>query len=315
MLALVGNNLLAICEDKTQPVYVGKGRVLDLSGNEIVGRSSELLTLGNEFQKDLGTRDPATIIADEGFVYGYDRFKRVVWRYTQGSGQFDIGGFGMGNEILELDPSQTAATGGLNREHGTYHVTINGKTYVFQEGSSGQEPRWVGNASFTPEYYAYLGLDMITFKDGQFWIHNNPIRCNFYGEQFDAGLSFSCNEDNIRIKLFESIEVEASAKVYSPLILSLPNSSYPDGMQSQLIASKWGLYEGRHKADFLRDELTPYKEFTDIADPVQRQVTALLKGRPLRGDTLTVRLRLVAPGTQGVFSAAFISFAYSFATV
>lgn len=310
----VGRNLLVVCEDKTQPVYVGKGRVLDLSGNEIVGRSVELLNLGDEFQADLGTRDPASVVSDEGYAYGYDRFKKVVWRYSQGSGQFDIGGFGIGREILNIEASGNVI-GGIDREHKVYFFTLNGVTRSFQEGMAGIQPRWLGSYSFLPEYYSKIGNLFVTFKDGKLWTHSNSVRCNFYGVQYEAGLTFVSNEDPIRLKLFEYVEVEASRQVYAPVVSVPSNANYPDGMTSQIPENKWKLYEGRSVAPFLRDQDTPYREFALIPDATQREVAALLRGRPLRGEVVEVTVRLVNPEQESFLFAAFVGFAYSFSTV
>lgn len=310
-LILTGRNMLAVCEKKTQPIYVGKGRVLDLSGNEIVGRSSELLTLGNEFQASLGTQDPASVVEDNTYVYGYDQYRRVIWRYSAGSGQFDIGSYGISREIIDLASVQKVR-GGIDRRHGLYVCTIGVQTFVFQEGIADVRPRWLGKHSYIGDYYCAKGLEFISFKDGNIWTHTSSIRANFYGVQYECGLTFVCNQEVEAVKLFESLSADVSAKIKAPLIETERSASYPEGMRSQLLTSKFFLYEGRQKADFLRDQTTPYKEFADIADPTERLTAALLRGRPIRGEMLKIQLRLDNPALGGVFSKAFINYAVSF---
>lgn len=76
--------LLCICENRVQPVYVGRNRVLDLSGGQSVGRSDQLFSLADEMQEHAGTRHPMSVFNAFGCTYFFDSFRGKWWRYRNG---------------------------------------------------------------------------------------------------------------------------------------------------------------------------------------------------------------------------------------
>ena len=304
-LSLVDTVLLAICQFKSQPIYVGKDELIDLSGASFVGRTSDVLNVADELQYNLGTLHPSTVVTEEGRVYAYDHYRGEVWRYTSGGGQIPISNYGQSNYFRDLSLTRgsivTRAVGGFDRRYSTYWLTIVNDSPItigFQERNLGEQGvgLWVGRMPFIPEYYGMAGNEMVTFLDGDMWLHDaNSIYNNFYGVQHPAYIEYVVNPDPMYVKNWLHILQESTDLWYAEDINVPSTASYPDGMNSQLIFNKWGLYEGQYRADFLRDQTDPRKEFADILDADTRRVTALLKGRFLKGEVLKIKLQLVDP--------------------
>ena len=68
---------------------------------------------------------------------------------------------------------------------------------------------WKTTYSFVPECYASLGDNIYSFKNGVMWIHDvNPIRNNFYGQQFTSQLQIVLNDQPDFEKVFNSCILE-----------------------------------------------------------------------------------------------------------
>jgi hypothetical protein len=306
-LAKVESVLLAVCEFKTQPIYIGKDRTLDLSGNTFLGRSQELFNIANELQKDYGTANPESIVNEEGRVYCFDAYKGVVWRYTTGSGQVAISELGLRNYFLELAKltSSQAAIGGFQREFATYYIQLGKEIIAFQEnnGEQTQKNKFpcfydFGNA----EYFGWAGMYFVSFYEGQVYLHERGTNANYFGDQFDATITVVVNNDPDIVKMPLYV-LESANELWEIEEVIIPEtSSYANGMTSEILENKWTEYEGQFRADFLRDSSDPYEEFAALSSP-EKEVAALLRGRFLRGEVVTLKLRLTDPTTDGVIKS------------
>jgi hypothetical protein len=77
-------------------------------------------------------------------------------------------------------------------------------------------------------------------------------------------------------------------------------------MTSQLPDNRFTVYEGRIKADFLRDGSDPAHEFAIIVDPTEREANALLKGRELRGDVILIKLKPTNAGEYAILKQVIV---------
>lgn len=294
-LSKVTNVLLAICEFKTQPIYLGKDKMLQLDGNSFVGRSNQLFNLGNELQHDLGTRNPESVVNEDGRLYCLDTYKGVVWRYTTGSGQIPISEEGLRNYFLEIGKANTTSTpGGFQREFATYYLNIGKQSLGFQEKNQegNQKNKWCSWYDFAGEMFGWVGLHFMTFNAAKLWINEEGTICNYYGTQSNSSVSVVVNNDPNEVKMFMNIIQESSALWSAELITTIPTASYPDGMESQLISNKWGLYEGQYRADFMRDRKDPSDEFSAITPNATKWANAITRGRFLRGEVAIIKLKL-----------------------
>lgn len=304
---LIDSVLLVVCTLKSQPVYVGKEDVIDLSGNELLGRSSDLFNIANELVFDLGTQNPESICSDEGNVWGWDVFKGIPWKYTTSNGQRPINQKRVKHFIAKgrANFSSVPLTiGYFDREHRTYYLTFPDSTLGFKD--QGEQSGWIGSYDFIPEAYGQIGNHFVSFKNGAIWRHE-ANNLTYYGIAYDPEITFVANEDPLSIKDFFAIEIEANKKWWAPLIVIPESGSYSE-MRSELIVSKILPYEGRFKGDFLRDYNDPSNNFAFMVDPQIKKITALLRGRNLRGEVIVVTLRT---NTQSLLRTAAIIYTKS----
>lgn len=291
--------LLVVAEFKTQPIYVGKDSLMNLDGGTNVGRSDKILNLANELKADYGTQNPESITKFEGWIYGFDAYKGVVWRYSS-NGLFAISNYKAERYFREVGSlisslSETTYTYGVfERKYNTYLLTFQTKdpfTISFAEGRDGFNTFM----PFTPENYEMLVNNIVSFKSGELWVHESDSVSynNFYGQQEDSKVEFASNGMPRAVKLFQNIDIQSDNLWFAEEIISNKSMQYPIGMKSMLPENSFSNTEGIWKADFRRDMNDP--TFDNIADPLLREVTSLLRGRPLRGEYLKIRLKLVNP--------------------
>ena len=317
-LVMNQNVLLAIGSFKTQPIYIAKDRLLSLNAS-FVGRTDQLFNIADEVKFDMGTLHPLSVIYEQGATYGWDARTGRYWRYTTGSGQFPISDYGLAKVFQSLPTfvnrhvMEDRSPVGFDRKRKSLYVSNTVFTAIFKEVA---EPHWVSYADFFPEAYGRLNRDFFSFKDGQLYIHDQFATPGKYFEQdtADISLTFVVNDAPEAIKLFDAIEVDSNKKWYAPQIRI---SSRPDylNMRSKIPVNKWSIYEGSLKAEFMRDALDPSAEFADIVDPDVKEAFALLKGRPLRGRAIEIKLELTTPGETVTLRRAYVYYQLSRQTV
>ena len=320
-LAYVGDVLLAICEFKIQPFYVGKDNVLSLLGTVQLGRSDRTMNAANELIQDFGTQHPSSIAHDGNYCYGFDARQGVAWRYAT-NGLTEISQYkfinefnDVGKDFAALSPKGLDILSIFDREFKCYYLTfpsITGRpatTISFDETKNG----WNTYLSVVPDYYGITGLVLVAFKDGALWVHesDNVPRSNFFGVQYGNEVDIVFNELRKATKMFFNIEEQSDKLFYCPLITIPPNKDYPIGMRSSLLANRFNSYEGHWNADFLRDKNDTSAQFVAIVDPLTRDTTALLRGRMLRGEVMVVKLRLSEEGEDFLLKRVDIKFALS----
>lgn len=303
-IAFVHNVLLAWCRFKLQPVYIGKGRLQDLSGNYNVGRSDSILNIADETVVDAGCEHPESIVVQDGYAYWWDAYNGIPWRYAR-NGVNPINAKTVktwrayGKERLTL-ANAAPSVGGFDRQLGQYVLTLGGfgevgtVTWGFDELKNG----WSTRYSFTPEAYGEIGQYLISFKDGQLYIHNtNGTRNNFYGVQYQSQIRFVANPDPRLMKIFWATRVVSNRAVtYPDIVIPAAYPDYINGMRSRLRAERWESYEGAWNADFMRDMYDSAAEFVAISNSIAnaaRQKAALLRGRNLRGEVMVITMETV----------------------
>jgi hypothetical protein len=323
-LIVVREAMLAVCQFKIQPIYVGKDNLLDLSGQSNIGRSDQILNLAVQLKEDYGTHNPESIVEDEGTVYGFDIYKGIAWRYST-NGLFPISDYkavnyfnAKGQQLLPLPRQQTRVFGGFERFYKNYLVSfvpvgeIPGETIGFDEPKNG----WCSFFSFIPEMYGKFGKKLVSFVNGALWLHDLDTvpRNNFYGVQHTSKVQFVSNLHTRATKLWYNIDIQADKLWFASELLIPPNDPYQAGMRSMLLANKFVNREGVWMADFLRDMNDTQAVFFNIPNTALREVTALLRGRPLRGEVLIVTLELATPGVAVLLKRADIEFVLSMDT-
>lgn len=324
-LAFANNVMLAICKFKVQPIYIGKGDLMYLSGATNVGRSDQIMEIADESITDFGTHDPGSVVVEGGSVYFWDRYNGAVCRYAQNgvvpitskmSQFFHEAG-------LQHMTGRGYAIAGFDRRHQLYVLTLIGMDAAFQEKHLcyGLEPTvaydeikggWVTEFPITPEYFGRVGLEFVSFKaveDGDnMWLHYKADdRSNYYGEQHKMSVSFVGNQSPGQTKIFRSLRIVATKKMEAPIIRVPFNNDYQAGMLSLLKPGHVFSYEGQWRADLLRDMTDTDPKFNTYTSP-EKEARALLSGRLLRGESIEIKLQVVDGAEDTELSRADVYF-------
>lgn len=300
-MGMVHTTMLVCCQWKSQPVYVGKNQLLDMSGASSVGRSDSVMAVANETVGDFGTHHPLSIVVEDGRCYGWDAYRGIVWRFGQdGMGEITQGLVGKfqqtGQERWRIPRHEDHVCAGFDRRRNLYMLSfaqtdytdavygawsVAGATYAFSTSANG----WKTRLSFLPDCYARSGVLLFTAKNYTFNEHNiEPIHANFYGVQSLPEIKFAVNPSPGMVKDWWNIRVDSTPVWFSPEITIPLSGNYQKGMRSRLVAAQWRRIEGMNVADFLRDMNDPV---TGFSNDTQR----IVGGRRLKGTVLIVTLR------------------------
>ncbi len=275
-LVFVSQVLLAIGQNKTQPIYVGKDRVLDLSSQTLVGKSSALLNLAAELQYDAGTKHPESVAHRNGQLYAWDVQNGMFWRYSTNG----IDPLTMGMKKYFFDISRVysgAVPGGIYPVLGLYIATINGQTWAFD-----MEGGWSGRFSFVPEFMTAKESGFVSWNSGALYVHGSGDDATFRGVYTAPLVEFVVNSLPGAVKLFHSVKESASEAWELPYIY-IPDAN----MYSKIPYNRFKTFKNQFWSVFLRDEND--SAFDEIADIPERLANALLRGRHLQGEVMVIR--------------------------
>lgn len=120
-------------------------------------------------------------------------------------------------------------------------------TIAYSQPRSG----WVSFRSYVPDSAVSMYTDLITFKNGELWLHTKEaIPNNFYGVQYYSKVKFPVS--SVGVKTYNSIAVHSNK-----VIGTTENGIETElGDISDLITFDFTTREGVHYANILRDELT-----------------------------------------------------------
>ena len=243
-------DILVMHEDKIMKVMADKDALYNADGKKNVAISANFLGSDSPFATNYGiSTNPESFATDlSDRVYFSDRSRSAILRLSN-SGIDNISDYGMKDWFNDhLNPETTRIVGSFDQKKGLYNVTITGKvddanddtvvedtvevggvceckslddvevlrnnivvpfkkTLSFSERSKG----WVSFKSFLPEGALSINNNYYSFKDGGLYIHHdNSIRNNFYGEQFDSSITLLFNENPASVKSFATINYEGS---------------------------------------------------------------------------------------------------------
>jgi len=317
-LGFANNVLLAVCRYKIQPVYINRNRLLTLNGDNSVGRSSKVLEIADESIMPYGTSNPESVIAENGYVYGWDKFQGVVWRYAT-NGVEPIT-YKMVKYFRQKGVERQAVIGdfvvaGYDRKHAMYLLTFIGVGESVPSDTIGFDEiknRWVSRYRFQPDYYARIGNDLMAGKgNGVYLFFQSGTYSNWFGTQYQPSVTFPFNRDYRANKMWHTMRVLSDQKWSAPVIKVPFNYDYAIGQISRLKANHFKPYEGHYWAEFLRDMNDTSARFLNITNPTLRQTTALLEGRKLRGQVMIIQLTAVDGSLLTILRSVDAYFSYS----
>lgn len=298
----VGNTLRVRQKSKMTSFYLNKNMLNVNEGVPLVGQSSDFLSTPNLYDEEYGSSSPGADI-DNGIRTNYliDLLRGIVIRdagnqpgIISGDSENPKDPFRMTTyfrnlfkQIRETGEENFNIIGAWDDYSQLYTLTIQNlsdsgpasQTIVFHEPTN----RWKSFMSYIPEWYETLGKYLISFKDGQVYVHyENDLYNNFFGVQYGQELRVTANMGRNTIKVFNNMDLYSNIAWEVPTV-SIPSSpNYPNGMLSKIPASRFVAKEGVFHAPFFRDQNDPR-----YANSV---TLALTQGRRLRGETIELTM-------------------------
>lgn len=307
-----GSVLLAICENKSQPIYVSKDQILTIDNSRSLSRTDKLLNIANELRADYGTHHPESIEEEDGFVYGFDVHKGIYWRYAN-NGMFPISSykwfeyFNAKGEEFQLLSSDNKIISQFVREHSYLFVSFQKtdqtfETVIFDPSKDG----WVGTCDLDPEQFAQLGNKWYSIKGGLPWEQEyGGNRTTFFTVNNEAYFVIAANQEPETKKLFRNLSVLSNRSVFSPSIIVPSTHGVPFNYTSKVPLPIWESIKGRFFAPFLRDETDPTTEWSSLPG-AEQTVKKLYNGRILQGEVAQIKIQFADATLDNEVNKVFI---------
>jgi len=119
-------------------------------------------------------------------------------------------------------------------------------TLTFSDKAKG----WTSFHSYLPDWMMKLNNRFFSIKNGQLYLHNdqtNPVRNNFYGEQFNSKMVTLINEANSEDKIFKTLVLEGNLTWDATIKTNLTEST--------IKSTEFNTRESRHFAYVRRNEI------------------------------------------------------------
>jgi hypothetical protein len=197
-------DLTVCCEDKILKVLANKDALFEASGNPQLTATNRVLGQAVHYVGDFGISKNPESFANYGFrSYFTDRARGVVLRLSR-DGLTPISQHGMVDYFRDNLATFNTLVGSYNDMKGVYNLTMTSSTnrggedtVSFKEQVTG----WPSRKSFIPEHGLSLNNMYYTFKNGEIYSHDNPIRNTFYGASYRYNSSSTSNFEGSRLKL------------------------------------------------------------------------------------------------------------------
>lgn len=313
-------SLWAICQLRAQSIYVGRDRILSINGAESIGRTNRILNIAQPTANAWGTFNPESVWQNDRFFGYFDLCNGVVVR-TGADGQTNIAAIGNNNLFKGISEKNLqwlnnyrslikvkagvetrynmvyfSFQGILGNDNGS-PITESAPAYGFKMYES--TLRWVGRYDWQPDYFGSAANQFLTFSDRKIWVHDkNAIPCNFYGSQFDSTITFVVNQPQDAVKILNNLKVVADNMWFVKTVKTKPTYWFQNGQLSEIPDVRFENKEGHWAAEFLNDKLDDAQTFLNIVDTIERQNTALNRGRKVRDTAIAITLQLLDPSVK-----------------
>ena len=210
-------DLVVCCEDKILRVLANKDALFNADGNANLTSTNNVLGQTTPFVGEFGiSQNPESFAASGYRAYFSDKARGVVLRLSR-DGLTPISSKGMVDYFRDN-------LANADEIHGSYDVTKNLYNLTFKSDPSytkranvedtvsfgEQIGGWTSRKSFIPESGVSLNNIYYTFKDGQIYSHDNPIRNTFYGSFTSSSIKVLLNDFPGTIKSFKTINYEGT---------------------------------------------------------------------------------------------------------
>lgn len=155
----------------------------------------------------------------------------------------------------------------FNQRRNSYEVNIGGCVVVWNE----EKNQWHGTRSYDGEMFGSAGVDMISFSNGQLYLHEaNPVYNNFYGRQYTSKVRAVSNE-GLNNKVYKAIRTWSTSNWGAPFIAN------NKGQRSILDKFNFSVREGKWYASFKMDMNTVNVQYPIINGNVLRDNVLLVE--------------------------------------
>lgn len=208
-------NLDVYQEDKTSKVLYGKNILFNADGTSNVSKISEVL--GQQLI-DIGeygiSYHPDSYDNYAFNTYFTDTKRGVVLKKNHNNGLFEVSFQGMRNYFKKLfrDNNINHINGQYDQFHDYYLLNIQYNnteyvTWVYSDKDNG----WLGRLKFNPEDMIRINNHLISFKNGEVYLHNQESNYNtFYEIESPSTFSFNFSQIPSDRKTFKTISIEGT---------------------------------------------------------------------------------------------------------
>ena len=203
------SDLLTFCEDQVLTIVANKDILYNADGNSQLTASNKVLGQAVPYSGEYGiSKNPESFISHANNVFWADKARGAVCS-LQGQSVIPISSMGMTDWFKDNLVNATSIIGTYNQNKNSYNVTIKG-TNNYTLSYDSLVKGWVSFKSFIPESGLSLNNKYYTYSNGDIWIHNNQTRNNFYGVQYESGITVLLNDMPETIKGFKTINYEGT---------------------------------------------------------------------------------------------------------
>jgi len=221
------SDLIALCEDKIVQIAADKDIIFNADGNPQLTASNKVLGQSRPFVGEYGiSKNPESFASASYRTYFTDKQRGAVMRLSM-DGLTPISEAGMKDWFRDkFKGDYFAIIGSYDDNKDTYNLTFdngsnfdtnplkpnridvdsdyrhdNSVTVSYKESVKG----WVSFRSFIQEGGLTLNNTYFTFRDGELYSHDNEIRNNFYGLQYDSFITAIFNDIPTSVKNFNTL--------------------------------------------------------------------------------------------------------------
>jgi hypothetical protein len=263
-LKKVRNVLLAIHQRNTSSLYVGEGFIRQ-GEDSIIAKTESVVGDDRQLGRSAGCINPESIFELDGSAYWWDAYRGEIVRYTN-AGIHPISYFGMTDYFYQKSLLQYPYRNSVKIVTGydfsldeflIHFPSIDGVTEAETWAFNVQLEAWVTRYSFNPDQIFSVSKKLITFKDGQIWVHgDNELYNNFYNQQYMRSFRFVSNSNLGSNKKFLNVHIDGQIRGEDESFI--PARFYTkEGQESYTPAYEFEFDEGKWCGPILRDINTP----------------------------------------------------------
>jgi len=212
-------NLVTFCEDKVLKILTNKDALFNADGKANVTSNNMVLGQAVPYAGNYGISTNAESFAATPYEMYFADITRGQVLALSTEGVRSISDLGMKDYFTDLFKDYAdIAIGSYDQKKKEYNITV-GKRYSqiqltpeFTTVSYSLKAKgWVSFRSYTPEQGISLNNEYYTFKGGQLYIHHdNEVRNNFYGTQYNSSVTVVFNDMPETVKSFGSLNYEGT---------------------------------------------------------------------------------------------------------